>query len=145
MFTVPPKPWYAGNSQTFDVLEEMEEAWFGRPILLFDCTFKHSLSQPGNPAGHVTHSLVFYEAFDKINLTPDNPLSKAGCQMFYEAGPLPYKHPFLYVGYASDMLGRVPLMPCFLDGKSHPTIPYSMRALGASGARQRQFEHGCAE
>ncbi len=47
--------------------------------------------------------------------------------------------PALYVGRAEDLLGRVPLFPCFLDGNTSSTIPHKY------AARQKQaFEFGCA-
>ena len=50
--------------------------------------------------------------------------------------------PTLYVGrpWVEDLLGRVPLFPCFLDGNTTSTIPYKY------AARQGQdFAFSCAD
>ena len=41
--------------------------------------------------------------------------------------------PSLYISHAKNILGRVPLMPCFVDGSTHPTIPYAYRSNNLSG------------
>jgi hypothetical protein len=54
----------------------------------------------------------------------------------YEPSPVPT----LYVGRVEDVLGRVPLSPCFLDGNLTSTIPHKY------AARQGlDFEFGCAD
>ncbi len=54
----------------------------------------------------------------------------------YEPSPVPT----LYVGKADDLLGRVLLFPCFLNGNATSTIPNKY------AARQKQaFEFGCAD
>ncbi len=54
----------------------------------------------------------------------------------YEPSPVPT----LYVGRIEDLLGRVPLFPCFLDGNTTSTIPHKY------APRQKQaFEYGCAD
>jgi dolichol-phosphate mannosyltransferase len=46
----------------------------------------------------------------------------------------------LYVGRIEDLLGRVPLFPCFLDGNTTSTIPHKY------APRQKQaFAFGCAD
>jgi hypothetical protein len=50
-------------------------------------------------------------------------MEKWGVQKLYEPSPTP----ILYVGLATDVLGRVPLMPLFLLGNSTPTIPHELR------------------
>ncbi len=35
--------------------------------------------------------------------------------------------PYLYICPAANVLGRPPLIPCFICGNSHPTIPYSFK------------------
>ena len=48
----------------------------------------------------------------------------------YEPSPVPT----LYVGKAEDLLGWVPLFPCYLDGNTTSSIPYTAEA----GLRIRQ-------
>jgi hypothetical protein len=52
-----------------------------------------------------------------------------------------------YIWPVANVLGRAPLIPCFIGGKSHPTIPHSFKDdwplcsaiadtwLGGSGCR----------
>ena len=54
----------------------------------------------------------------------------------YEPSPTP----ILYVGPCENMLGRVPLFPCFLQGNATPTIPHKLRHLKASA-----FQYGIAD
>ena len=45
--------------------------------------------------------------------------------------------PCLYICPAANVLGRAPLIPCFIDGNTHPTIPYKFknsRLLGSASA-----------
>ncbi len=54
----------------------------------------------------------------------------------YEPSPVPT----LNVGRLEDLLGRVPLSPCFLDGNTTSTIPHKY------APRQKQaFKFGCAD
>ena len=48
--------------------------------------------------------------------------------------------PTLYVGRVEDLLGRVPLFPCFLDGNTTSTIPHKY-----AGRQKQAFEFGCAD
>ena len=58
------------------------------------------------------------------------------CLKYFEPSPVPT----LYVGRVEDLLGRVPLIPCFLDGNATSTIPHKY------SSRQRDaFECGCAD
>ena len=54
-------------------------------------------------------------------------------QKLYEPSPTP----ILYVGLVTNVLGRVPLMPLFLQGNSTPTIPHLLRQH-----RSSRFPHG---
>jgi hypothetical protein len=56
--------------------------------------------------------------------------------MVYEPSPDPVVH----VGHIGHALCRVPLMPCFLDGNSTPTIPQSY-----SREQARKFKYGQAD
>ena len=49
--------------------------------------------------------------------------------------------PCLYICPASNVLGRAPLIPCFIDGNTHLTIPYKFknsRLLGSASADTQQ-------
>jgi hypothetical protein len=59
-----------------------------------------------------------------------------GIRKLYEPSPV---HT-LYVGRVEDLLGQVPLFPCFLDGNTASTILYKN-----SGRQKQAFEFGCAD
>jgi hypothetical protein len=48
----------------------------------------------------------------------------------------------LYVANAENMVGRIPLMPCFLDGNATPTIPQKYSNLKNKNSC---FLAGCAD
>ena len=45
--------------------------------------------------------------------------------------------PSLYICRVSNVLGRVPLMPCFVAGNKHPTLPRTARSIGSRQARSQ--------
>jgi hypothetical protein len=59
-----------------------------------------------------------------------------GIRKLYEPSPVPT----LYVGRIEDLLGRVPLFPCFLDGNTTSTIPHKY-----APQQKQAFEFGCAD
>ena len=70
-----------------------------------------------------------------LRLRTTGTMESNGIRKVYEPSPVPT----LYVGRAEDLLGRVPLFLCFLDGNTTSTIPYKY------AARQKQaFKFGCA-
>ena len=117
-----------------------------RPILFFSIVF-----QPLKPDSAALQkepfkcNLVFFSAFEALNLPSEagSVTQQAGNRMLYEPGPwsesnAQSRQPILHVGYAEDVLCRAPLVPCFLDGSSSPTIPASKRREQA----YFKFPHG---
>jgi hypothetical protein len=87
-------------------------------------------------AEDIALNLVFFSAFEDLGLRTTGTMESNGIRKLYEPSPVPT----LYVGRVEDLLGRVPLFPCFLDGNSTTTIPYKY------ARRQKQaFEFGCAD
>ena len=41
----------------------------------------------------------------------------------FEPGPMPDYDPYMCVVPLKNIIGRLSLMPCFLDGSDHPTVP----------------------
>jgi hypothetical protein len=68
-------------------------------------------------ASHVEVSLVFFSTFEPISLTPDSCMQRNGIPMLCLPGG-----------------NRVPLMPCYLKGNLHNTIPHSLRHAVPAGA-----------
>jgi hypothetical protein len=101
--------------------------WFVRPQLFFHCT----LRPIGTAADRVNRSdedipldLVFFNPFEELRLRTAGIMESKGIHRVYEPSPVPT----LYVGRVDDLLGRVPLIPCFLDGNATSTVPHKKAA-----------------
>ena len=64
--------------------------------------------------------LVFFSSSEDLCLNLTGIIESNGVRKLYEPSPVPT----LYVGRILDLLGRVPLIPCFLDGNATSTIPH---------------------
>ena len=80
--------------------------------------------------------LNFFSTFEELKLPIQGPMEDAGVVKLYEPSPTPC----LYVGLAENMVGRIPMLPCFLDGNATPTIPHKY-----SKNKQSCFPAGCAD
>ena len=96
--------------------------------LLFRCTLC--------PAGafddtrrHTEVSLAFFSTFEPVDLTPGSVMQREGVPMFYDSASSSAL-PSLYICPVKNVLGRVPLIPCFVEGNTRPTIPYRFGRLG---------------
>jgi hypothetical protein len=142
--------WIANNyaaerDDDYDVVESRfdpdtaDRMWFVRPQLFF-----HSTLRPiGAAAGRFNRSdedipldLVFFSPFEELRLRTAGIMESKGIHRVYEPSPVPT----LYVGRVEDFLGRVPLIPCFLDGNATSTIPHKY-----SGRQLDAFECCCAD
>ena len=72
----------------------------------------------------------------QLMLPIKGPMEDAGVVKHYEPSPTLC----LYVSNAENMVGRIPLMPCFLDGNTTPTIPHKY-----SKNKNSCFPAGCAD
>ncbi len=72
----------------------------------------------------------------ELTLPIKGPMEDAGVVKLYEPSPTPC----LYVALAWNMVGRIPLMPCFLDGNTTPKIPKTY-----SKNKSSCFPAGCAD
>lgn len=145
--TIPPFPFYRGNQEDFNIVQDMDDVMFGRPELLFRCKFRprttfgeeessdegdevfelpliffRRLSEP--TFHHATHFSAIAESYNFMSLDPQRPMLD----------------PILHVGFCANVLCRAPLIPCFLGGSEQPTIPHGMRQLKAT-----QFPFGRAD
>jgi hypothetical protein len=80
--------------------------------------------------------LVFFSTFEELTLPIKGPMEDAGVVKLNESSPTPC----LYVAHAQNMVGRIFLMPCFLDGNATPTIPHKY-----SKNKNSCFPAGCAD
>jgi hypothetical protein len=111
--------------------------WYARPQLYFNCTLcptdaKDSLYS----AFHKEVSLVYFSTFEPIALTPDSIMQQAGVPMLYDSASNP-RLPCLYICPVANVLGRAPLISCFIGCNSHPTITHSVKddwGLGSAPA-----------
>jgi hypothetical protein len=86
-------------------------------------------------------SLVYFSTFEPIGLTPDSIMQRAGVPMLYDSASKP-RLPCLYICPEANVLGRAPLIPCFIGGNSHPTIPYLFKDNRRSADTQRDRGNG---
>jgi hypothetical protein len=84
----------------------------------------------------ISFLLVFFSTFEELTLPIQGPMEDAGVVKHYELSPTPC----FYVAPAENMVGRIPLMTCFLDGNATPTIPHTYSKNKASC-----FPAGCAD
>jgi hypothetical protein len=95
---------------------------------------------PTGPKGcsglHKEVSLVYFITFEPIKLNPGSVMQRAGVPMLYDSASNPLL-PCLYICPVTNVLGRAPLIPCFVGGNSHPTIPHFFKddqRLGSTSA-----------
>jgi hypothetical protein len=116
-----------------------DDVWFAQPQLFFSCSLSPT-GQMEDKASHIEVSLVFFSTFEPISLTPDSCMQRNGIPMLYEleASQLPT----LYVCPVENVLGSVPLMPCY-KGNLHNTIPHSLlHAVPAGAAADSRPDRG---
>ena len=72
-------------------------------------------------------------------------MQQAGVPMLYDLASN-QRLPCLYICPVANVLGRAPLIPCFIGGNSHPTIPHCFkdhpRLRSASANTQRDRGNG---
>ena len=133
---VAPYPFRLEPLEDFDPLTDFDmtggdDVWFARPQLFFSCSLCPT-GQMEDKASHIEVSLVFFSTFEPISLTPNSCMQRNGIPMLYERAAS--QLPTLYVCPVENVLGRVPLMSCYLKGNLHNTIPHSLRHAVLAGA-----------
>ena len=124
---VAPYPYGPSTKDQFNVKTDMDLSgdgllWYARPQLFFNCTVA-PVGQLARKARHTELSLVFFSTFEPIKLTPNSVMQRNGVPMFFDSASST-NLPSLYICRAENVLGRVPLMPCYIGGNSHPTLPH---------------------
>ena len=143
MATIPPSPFYIGDRDVGysveDALSDPDSMWIVRPQLFFHCTVR-PLGAPTGAYGlcpdDIPLDLVFFSSFEDLGLHLTGTMESNGVRKLYEPSPVPT----LYVGRIQDLLGRVPLIPCFLDGNATSTIPHKY-----ASRQKTAFDCGCAD
>jgi hypothetical protein len=76
--------------------------------------------------------------FEELTLPIKGPMEDAGVVKFYEPSPTQC----LYVAPAGNMVGRIPLMPCFLDGNATSKNKSSCFPAGCADAAAEDGRRG---
>jgi hypothetical protein len=122
-----PNPVQSFNMKTDFDLTGDGLVCYARPQLFFNCTFcPKGLKASVHSGSHKEVSLVYFSKFEPIDLTPDSIMQRAGVPMLYDSASKP-RLPCLYICPVANVLGRAPLIQCFIGGNSHPTIPYRFK------------------
>jgi hypothetical protein len=91
---------------------------------------------------HKEVSLVYFSTFepiDQFDLTPDSIMQRARVPMLYDSDSGSNQRlPCLYICPVANVLGRAPLILCFIGGNRHPTIPFHFKD-------DRRIGHGSAD
>ncbi len=74
-------------------------------------------------------TIVFVSTCEEFTFPIKGSMEDAGVIKLYEQPPTP----FFCVAPARNLVGRVPLIPLFLDGNSTPTIPHKFSKRKDSG------------
>ena len=121
---------------------KLEDCWAVLPQLFFSCQLRPKGGRLPKNGSHkigpddLRYDLVFFSTFEELALPIKGPMEDAGVVKLYEPSPTQC----LYVANAENMIGRIPLMPCFLDGNATPTIPRKY-----SKNKNSCFQAGCAD
>ena len=100
-----------------------------RPQLFFSCHLRPTGGRPPKTANYtygaddIQVQPVFYSTFEPVDLPDCCCMEAVGVQKLYKPSP----KPILYVGLATNVLGRVPSMYLLLLGNSTPTIVHQLR------------------
>ncbi len=120
--------------EDFDPIGDLDvtgggDVWYARPILFFTCTVCPT-GHMGNTTSHKDVLLVFFNTFEPISLTPESCMQRKGVPMLNERAAS--QVPSLNVCPVENVLGRVPLIPCYMNGNSVNIIPYCFRGTTTS-------------
>ncbi len=129
----PPYPHYIGDRADYGVAScilDPDSTWFVRPQLFFTDVrpLNATRGRYNRYSEDISLDLVFFSAFEDLRLQTSGTMESNGIRKLYEPSPVLT----LYVGWVRDLLGRVPLFPCFLGGNTTTTIPFKY------SARQKQ-------
>ena len=146
---IAPAPNNPNPPETFNVATDFDMSgngllWYGRLQLLFRCTLCPAGAQH-DIRRHTEVSLAFFSTFEPVDLTPNSVMQQEGVPMFYDSASCSAL-PCLYICPVKNVLGRVPMIPCFVAGNTQPTIPHRFarggRAVLGAGAADTRPDSG---
>ena len=113
-----PRPFNPAIDMDF---KEDQSLWYARPQLIFSVTVCPT-EQNDRRELHEIFDLVYSTTvtLEAINLTPNSVMQRNGVPMLFETSGT--EVPTLYLAPLNCVLGRVPLMPCYLRGNDTPII-----------------------
>ncbi len=124
-----PNPVESFNLKTnFDLTGDCQ-VWFAHPQLFFNCILcPTGIKASVHSGSHKEVSLVYFSTLEPIDLTPDSIMQRAEVPMLYDSASNPCP-PCVYICPAANVQGCTPrvLIPCFIGGNSHATIPYRFK------------------
>ena len=135
---IAPYPNNPNPPETFDLASDFDMSgsnllWYGRLQLLFRCTLCHTDAGAARDVErHLEVSLAFFNTFEPVELTPNSVMQRQSVPMLYDSASCAAL-PSLYLCHAKNVLGRVPMIPSFVAGNAHPTIPHSFRGRQLAG------------
>ena len=100
----------------------LEDASHARPQLFFKCFLRPRNGRPPQNAtwtsgpNDMEACIMCFSTFEELKLPATGPMDRATTKM-YKQSPTQ----ILYVAHCENMLGWVPLFPCFLQGNATPT------------------------
>ena len=136
---VAPQPYNLSPVEDFDFNTDMDLTgggllWNARLWLFLHCTMCPTGSL-GRQSQHKELVLVFDSTFEPITVTPNAIMQRNGVPMFYDTASSSDLLT-LYICWAKNVMGRVPLMQCFVGGNRTPTLTHclsgSQRAVADS-------------
>ena len=84
---IPPFPYWCGDPEDFDPVENEQDILFGRPEQLGQITLRPIGATEADDADFEV-PIVFFSAFERVNLTHDKPMQRIlDIQQLYEPGP----------------------------------------------------------
>ncbi len=136
-----PNPVESFNLKTDFDLTGDGLVWYARSQHFFNCTLCPTGAKWSVYSGsHKEVSLVYFSTFEPIDLTPGSIMQRAGVPMTYDSAINP-RLPCFYICPVANVLGRAPVIPCFICGNNHPTIPYCFkddRRIGHASANTQR-------
>ena len=128
-FNDQPPEWF--NPATDFDISRAGEIWYAWPQLFFTCLVCPR-GQKANVTSHRKLSLVFFNTFDPIQLSPESVMHEKDIPMLCEGAQS--QIPTMYICPVTNVLGRISPIPCYMDGQKHPTVPNRFRKSELGGA-----------
>ena len=146
---VAPYPFRIEPLDEFNVARDFNisgagEVWYARQQLFFRCTLCPTGAM-GDARTYKEFALVLFSTFEPISLTPDSCMQQKGVPMLYERSATVLQSLYRDVCPVQNVLagGRVPPIPCYLNGNTSNTIPHMYRgAIQAEAAADSRPDSG---